>query len=122
MQVLQGALAAAREKEGEPATTILGFEYRKSRCEMLIGGDGMSNDVFTLGACFHVFFYVCLHWRSFPLRADWRKSDSLVDGEPRGNWRRNSNSKERRCYKLSFLFPPRLQSTPESLLVGYEAL
>ena len=38
--------------------------------------------------------------RSFPLRTDWRKSDSSVDGEPQGNWRWSSNS------KLSFLFPP----------------
>ena len=30
------------------------FEYlhRKSRCEMLIGGDDISNDVITLGTCF----------------------------------------------------------------------
>ena len=53
-QALWGALAAGREKEGELATTSLKFEYlhRKSRCEMLIGGDGISNDVITLGTCF----------------------------------------------------------------------
>ena len=81
MQALRGALAAGREKEGELATTILGFEYlrRQSQCEMLISGDGISYDVFTLGACFQVFFNVCLHSRSFPLHADWRKSDSSVD-------------------------------------------
>ena len=39
-----------------------------------------------------VFFNVCLHSRSFPLCADWRKSDSSVDGEPQGDWRRNSDS------------------------------
>ena len=80
------ALAAGWEKEGETGTTSLEFEYlhRKSRCEMLIGGDDISNDVITLGTCFSMFF---LHSRSFPLRADWRKSDSLVDGEPQGNWR-----------------------------------
>ena len=38
----------------------------------------------------HVFFNVCLHSRSFPLRADWR-----VDREPQGNWRWNSNSRDR---------------------------
>ena len=48
--------------------------HRKSRCEILIGGDDSS--------IFHVFFNVCLHSRSFPLRADWRKSDSLVDKVP----------------------------------------
>ena len=52
---------------------------------MLIEGDDISNDVITLGACFHVFFNVCLHSRSFPLRTDWRKSGSFVDGEPKGN-------------------------------------
>ena len=47
----------------------------------------------TFGACFHAFFNVCLHSRSFPLHANWRISDSSVDREP-GNWRRNSNSRE----------------------------
>ena len=77
-QTLRGALAAGREKEGELATTALEFEYLhcQSRCEMLIGGDDINIDVITLGACFHVFFSVCLHSRSFPLSADWRKSDS----------------------------------------------
>ena len=46
---------------------------------MLISGDGISYNVFALGACFHVFFNVCLHSRSFPLHADWWKSDSSVD-------------------------------------------
>ena len=41
----------------------------------------------------HLFVNVCLHSRSFSLPADWRKSDSSVDGEPQGNWRRNSNSR-----------------------------
>ena len=61
-QALRGALEAGREKEGGLATTSLEFEYMhlKSQCEMLIGGDDISNDVITLGACFHVFFNVCL--------------------------------------------------------------
>ena len=85
-QALRGALAAGREKEGEFATTSLELEYlhRKSRCEMLIGGDDTGNDVITLGASFNVFFNVCLHSRSFPLRADWRKSDRSVGGNHRG--------------------------------------
>ena len=64
--------------------------HRKSRCEMLIGGDDISNDVITLGTCF---FNVCLRSRSFPLHADWRKSDSSVNEAPQGNWRWNSNSR-----------------------------
>ena len=67
--------------------------HRESRSEILIEGNDISNDVITLGACFHVFFNVCLHSRSFPLRADWPKSDSSINGEPQGNWRWNSNSR-----------------------------
>ena len=86
-QALRGALAAGRKKERELATTSLESEYlhQKSRCEMLIGGDDISDDVITLGVCFHVFSNACLHSPSFPLRADWRKSDSSVDGEPQVN-------------------------------------
>ena len=36
--------------------------------------------------------HVCLHSHSFPLCADWRKSDSSVKGELQGNWRWISNS------------------------------
>ena len=89
MYVIKGlalwdALAAGRDKKGELATTSLEFEYlhRKSRCEMLIGGDDISNDVITLGTCFSMFVYI---------RADWRKSDSSVNQEPKGKWRWNSN-------------------------------
>ena len=55
---LWSALAAGREKEGELATTSLDFEYlhRKSRCEILIGGDDISNNVVTLGTCFAMLF------------------------------------------------------------------
>ena len=90
---LRVALAAEREKERELATSSLDFEYlhRKSRCEMLIGGDDISYDVITP---WHVFFNVCLHSRSFPLLADWRKSDSSVDREQQANWRWNSNSRD----------------------------
>ena len=91
-QALRGALAARREKEGELATTSLEFEYlhQKSRCEILIGGDDISNDVITPGTCFSMF----LHSRSFLLLGDWRKSDSSVDGEPQGNRRWNSNTRD----------------------------
>ena len=107
-QALRGNLAVGREKEGELATTFLEFEYlhQKSQCEMLIGRDDFSNDMF---------FNVCLHSCSFPLRAYWQKSDSSVDGEPQGNWGWNSNSRDV-VAKLSFLYPPHHQS----LLAGYE--
>ena len=77
-------------KEGELATTSLEFEYlhRKSRCEMLLGGDDIRNDVITLmtrsfTCFFNVFFFYYLS--SFPLRADRWKSDSSVDEEPQEN-------------------------------------
>ena len=51
-------LASGQEEEGELAAMSLQFENldQKSQCEMLIGGDDISNDVITLGACLHVFF------------------------------------------------------------------
>ena len=79
--------------------------HRESRCEMLIEGNDISNDVITLGACFHVFFNICLPSRSFLLRADWRKSDSSVDGEPQGNWRWHSNSRDVVASSPSFSRP-----------------
>ena len=57
-QALQDALAKGREKEGEPATASVEFEYlyRKSRWEMLIARDDISNDVITLGTYFSLIF------------------------------------------------------------------
>ena len=39
----------------------LEFEHlrQKSQCEMLIGGDDISNDVITLGTCCSIFVYIC---------------------------------------------------------------
>ena len=54
---------------------------------MLIGGDDISNDDINL----NVFFCICLHSPLFLLRADWRKTESSVNGEPQGTWRWNSN-------------------------------
>ena len=64
-QALRGALAARREKEGKLATTSLEFEYlhRKSRCEMPIGGNDISNDVITLATCFSMFVHIRARFR-----------------------------------------------------------
>ena len=64
-QALLGALTARWEKEGELATTSLEFEHlhRKSRGEMLIGGDDISNDVITIGTCFSMFVYIRTRFR-----------------------------------------------------------
>ena len=64
---------------------------------MLIGGGNISRHF-----PYHVFFGVCLYSRSFPLRADWRKSESSVVREPQGNWTRNSNSREEVASSTSF--------------------
>ena len=112
----RGALAVGWEKERELATTSLGSEYlhRKNRCEMLVGGDDISNDVSSI---FHMVFNVCLHAHVFPLCADWWKSESSVDVVPQGNFEAKFKFQRHGC-KLSFLFLPCPQSAPESLLTG----
>ena len=54
-----------REKKGELETSSLEFEYlhQKSRCEMLIGGDDISNDVVTLDTCFSMFVSIRARFR-----------------------------------------------------------
>ena len=96
-QTLRGPLTAGREKELDLATTSLEFEYlhRKNvrKCwlaEMTI--------VIIGPYCVNV----CSHSRSFPLRADWRKSECSVDLEPQRNWRRNLNSRNVVSSSLSF--------------------
>ena len=49
-----GCGAARREKEGRLTT---------SPCEMLIGGDDISNDVITLSTGFSMFFYIRARFR-----------------------------------------------------------
>ena len=78
---LSGALW---QKEGELAITSLEFEYlhRKSRCEMLIGGDDISNDVITLGTCFSMFVYIraCFRFELIVgnLTAQWTGNDREI--------------------------------------------
>ena len=52
-----------------------------------------------------MFFNVCLHSHTFPLHADWRKSDCSVDGEPQENLRWNSNSRDAVASSPSFSRP-----------------
>ena len=70
---------------------------------MPIGGDDISNDVITLATCFSMFVHIRAGFR---LRADWRKSESSVDGEPQGDWRWNSNSRNVVASSPSFSPPP----------------
>ena len=76
---------------------------------MLIGGDDISNDVITHGT-FKFAPVSTLRW----LAEIWQ----LSDGEPQGDWRWNSNSRDIVASLLSFFFLPHHQSTLESLLVG----
>ena len=57
-QALLGALAVGREKEG-----INWISASKSRCEMLIDGDDIINDVITLSPCFLMFVYIRASFR-----------------------------------------------------------
>ena len=81
-QTLWDALTSGREKE--LATQSLEFEYlhRKSQCEVLIGGDDISNDVMTIGTCFLCLFTFAL------------VSFEPIGGEPQGKWRWNLNSRD----------------------------
>ena len=59
----------------------------------------------SLPLTWHMFFNVSFHFRLFPLHADWQKSDSSVNGEPQGNWRWNSNSRDVIASSPSFSHP-----------------
>ena len=83
-----------------------------SRCEMLIGGDDISNDAITLGTCF--LFTIALFSASRWLLEIWQLSRRGATGELKVEFKF-----QRRSCKLSFLFLPRRQSAPESLLAGY---
>ena len=116
-QALRGSLAAVREKEEELVTTSLEFEYlhRRSGCELLIGGGDISNDVITLGACFSMFVYIRVRFRLALIGVNLTsQSTESHTGELEVEFKF-----QRRSCKLSFLFPPRRQSTLESLLAGY---
>ena len=71
-----------RKKEGDLATTSLEFEYPhgKSRCEMLIGGDYISNDV-SPWHMFSMFVYILARFR-FALMG--RNLTALSTGSHRG--------------------------------------
>ena len=96
---LRGALAVRREKEGQLPTTSLEIEYLhwKRRCEMLIGGDDISNDVITLTCVFQCLFTFALVSASHWLAEIWQ----LRRRKPQGN----SNSRDVVARSLSFSRP-----------------
>ena len=82
----------------------LEFEYphQKSRCEMLIGRDDISNDAITVGSCLFTFALIsALRW----LAEIWQLSQRGAKGELEVDFKFLRHS----C-KLSFLFPPHRQS------------
>ena len=106
---LRDALAAGRDKKGELATTSLEFEYlhRKSRCEMLIGGDDISNDVITLGTCFSIFVYIRARFRFALIGGNLTAQSTGSQTEIGGEFK----SQRRSCYP----FPAQPPEPPREL-------
>ena len=89
-------------------STSLEIEYLR-RCEMLTGGDDISNDVITIGTCFSIFVYnFALFSASHWLAEIWQLS------------RRRATGKLEVEFKFQALlpFPARRQSDPEGFLAG----
>jgi len=84
---------------------------------MLIGVDDISNDDITLGTCFPMFVPFALVSASRWLAEIWQLSRRRATDESEVELKF-----QRRSCKLTFLFPLRRQSAPESLLAGYLAL
>ena len=99
-----GGLWRPGGKRRRACNFVSGIEYlhRKTLCEMPIGGGDIGNDVITLGSCFSMFVYIRARFR-FALISG--KSDTSVDGEPQGNWRWNSNSRDVVASSPSFSRP-----------------
>ena len=83
-QALRGSLASGREKEGELVTHLWNLN---SRCEMLIGGDDISNDIITLGTCFSMFVYIRARFR-------FELTGGNLTAQSTGSHRWNSNSRD----------------------------
>ena len=113
-----GALAG-RNKEGKLATTSLEFKYLrlKSRCDLLIGGDGLSNDVITLGWCFS---WLLLFRARLPFALIGGNLAAQSTGNHRGVGGGIQIPETQLQALLPFPAPP--TKRPESLLAGYRSL
>ena len=100
---------AGKERKACNYVSGIWISTSKSRCEMLIGGDDISNDVITLGTCFSKFVPFALVSASRWLAEIWQLSQQGATDESEVEFKF-----QRRSCKLSFLFPPRRQSAPES--------
>ena len=84
---------------------------------MLIGEDDISNDVITFGTCFSMFVYIRLISASRWLAEIWQYSRRGAAEEMEVEFKF-----QRRSCKLALLFPPRHQSTPDTLLASHRSL
>ena len=78
---------------------------------MLIGGDDINNDV--ISTCFSMFAYIRARFRFALIGGNLTAQSTGATGELEVEFKF-----QRRSCKLSFLFPPRRKSSPESLLAG----
>ena len=116
-QAVRGALAVGQEKEGELAITSLEFEYLHRKIDAKCWLAEMTLVMMSLPlarafSCFSMFVYICALSHFALIGGIWQTS-------PTGSHRGIGERVERvSSYKLFFLFPPRRQSAPESLLAG----
>ena len=81
---------------------------------MLIGRDDISNDVITLGTCFSIFVYIRALFRLALIGGNRTTQSTGAAAELEVEFKF-----QKRTLRLSFLFPSRRQSVPESLLAAY---
>ena len=114
-QALQSTLAAGWEKEGELATTSLEFEYLHQKVEEKCWFAKMTLVTsLSLVCVFQYLFTFVLVSTSCWLAEIWQ----LSLREPTGELDVEFKFQRHRC-KISFLFQPRQQSAPESLLADW---
>ena len=82
---------------------------------MLIGEDDISNDVITLGTYFSMFVEICV---CFCFALIVRNLTAQLTGSHGGIGGGIQIPETSHSFQLSFLFLPRCQKAPESLLAG----
>ena len=104
------------------ATTCLEFKYLHRQIEKVAAKCWLAEMTlimtqFPLACVFQCLFTLSVQvLHSFLLPADWQKSDGLVDGEPQGNWRWNSNPRDIVARQWGLLpFPAPLPKHPREL-------
>ena len=115
-QAVRGALATGREKEGELATTSLEFEFHLqfpcSSPSTELSDSANQRDAETSAN-------VNKHWKTRAKDNDVITYDISANQHFASTFLMQILKFQRRSCKLSFFFPPRRQSAPESLLPGY---